>query len=51
MGDQPGVPNLNEGEEDAVANANSNAENINADDVPVNNQNMAQRKKKYKVAN
>ena len=42
MGDQPGVPNLNKGEEDAVGNANPNPENINADDVPVNNQNMAQ---------
>ena len=37
MGDQPGAPNLNEGEEDAVANTNPNAENINAE-----NQNMAQ---------
>ena len=42
MGDQPEVPNLNEGEED-TANANSNAENINAEDIRLNNQNnMAQ---------
>ena len=43
MGDQPGVPNLNEGEEDAAANAYPNAKNINADDIPANNQNMAPR--------
>ena len=39
MGDQPEVPNFNEGVED---DANPNAVNINAEDFPLNNQNMAQ---------
>ena len=38
MVDQPEVPKLNEGEEDA-ANANPNEVNINAEDIPLNNQN------------
>ena len=40
MGDQPEVPNLNEGEDTA---ANPNVVEVNAEDVPVNNgNNMAQ---------